>query len=223
VSSYPQLWWWIARSSGILTWALVTANIIWGLVASSRIFRNRGARPWTIDVHRYLGTLALVFLGIHMFAMWADSYTHFTASDLFVPFASAWRTRAVAWGIVGLYLLLATEITSWLMNRMPKRAWHLVHLSSYLIFVTATVHGYLAGADRNNVLVQWLALTGIVMVISATVARVATTKKAERSHHTRKNVKRILDGVAEAEGRPRRIPRAAATRPRDAESTTSAR
>jgi DMSO/TMAO reductase YedYZ heme-binding membrane subunit len=203
MSPDEQLWWWVARSSGIVAWALLTANLVWGLVAASRIIRNRGARPWLIDVHRYLGTLSLVFLGVHVFAMWADSYTHFGAADIFVPLASEWRSRAVAWGIVAMYLLAALEISSWLMGRLPKKVWHAIHLSSYALFVTATAHGLLAGADRSNALVQWGLLTGVALVASATWARVSTTRKADRIN-AGSRVERRRAGTSSTAGVPAR-------------------
>jgi DMSO/TMAO reductase YedYZ heme-binding membrane subunit len=63
-----------------------------------------------------------------------------------------------------MYLLLAVQITSRFMQRMPRKVWHTIHLSSFLIFASATIHGALAGADRSNLIVQWLALTGVTWV-----------------------------------------------------------
>ena len=49
-----------------------------------------------------------------------------------------------------MYLLVAIEITSLAMRKMPRRTWHAVHLTSYVLFVVATVHGLTAGTDRHN-------------------------------------------------------------------------
>ena len=57
---------------------------------------------------------------------------------MLVPFTGSWHPLAVAWGIVGMYLLVAIEITSLLRHRMSKRAWHAVHLLSYFLFATTT-------------------------------------------------------------------------------------
>ena len=64
-----------------------------------------------------------------------------------MPFTGSWHPVAVAWGIVGMYLLLAIEITSLVRHRMSKRAWHAVHLLSYFLFATTTVHLLTAGTD----------------------------------------------------------------------------
>jgi hypothetical protein len=178
----PQVAWYAARSSGLVAWALVTAGILWGLALSTRLVRRRGVPAWLLDLHRFLGTLSLVFVAVHLVALWADSYTAFAWSELFVPMASAWRPGAVAWGIVGTYLLVAIQVTSWLMRRLPRRLWHTVHLSSFGLFAVATVHGFQAGADRQTLVVEWLALTGGTLVVFLGVFRVLAPRRgAERA------------------------------------------
>jgi predicted ferric reductase len=162
--SWDKLSWYAARSSGIVAWALVTASILWGLALSTRIVRRRGAPAWILDLHKFLSTLSLVFVAVHVFALWCDNWVYFGPKELAVPMASPWRPGAVAWGIVATYLLIAIQVTSWMMARLPRRVWHSVHLTSIVLFAFATVHGFQAGADRTNVLVQWAALTGALMV-----------------------------------------------------------
>lgn len=176
----PKLWWWIARSSGIVAWALVTASILWGLALSTRLVRRRGVPAWLLDLHRYLGTLSVVFTGLHLAGLWADSYVEFGLRELFVPFASEWRTRAVAWGVVAFYLLAAIEATSWLMRRLPRKVWHAVHLSSIALFVFATVHTFLAGTDRGSLALQWFSFTGVIAVVFLLVFRVIAPKREAR-------------------------------------------
>ncbi len=173
-----KLTWYAARASGIVAWALVTASILWGLALSTRLIRRRGAPAWLLDLHKFLGTLSVVFVAVHVFALWADSYVHFGPRELFVPMTSEWRPGAVAWGIVAMYLLVAIELTSWAMRRLPRRLWRAVHLVSFPLFGAATVHGFTAGADNTNVLVQWAALTGGLLVFFLVTLRLL----ARRGH-----------------------------------------
>ncbi len=167
-----KLTWFVARSSGLMAWAVLTASLLWGLALSSRLIRRRGVPAWLNDLHKFLGTLAVLFTAVHMAALWFDRFVPFGVRESFIPMASKWRPGAVAWGIVSMYLLVAIQATSRLMRRMPRRVWHTIHLSSFVLFVTATVHGFAAGADRSNRLVQWLSLTGATLVVAMTVARV---------------------------------------------------
>ncbi len=160
-----QLAWYIARSSGITTWVLATASIVFGLALSTRLVRKKGVPAWLNTLHRYLGTLMLVFTAVHLAALVADNWVHFGLADLLVPMASSWRPGAVAWGVVALYLLVAIQVTSWCKRWLPRRLWHSVHLTSIPMFVFGTLHGFQSGADRNNVVVQWGALTGAAVVL----------------------------------------------------------
>jgi LPXTG-motif cell wall-anchored protein len=145
-----QLWWDIARAGGIVAWTLLAGSVVLGLFLSTRV-RPLDAPPvWTTDLHRFLGGLATIFVGVHVVAIMFDSYTHFGVADVLVPIASSWHPVWVAWGIVSMYLLLAVELTSLARRRMPRRLWRLVHISSLPLFAFATVHFAVTGTDAGN-------------------------------------------------------------------------
>ena len=166
-----KLSWYVARSSGMMAWALVTASILWGLALSSRLIRKRGVPAWLLALHRYLGTLSIVFVAVHLLALVADNFVYFGWKELFVPTASKWRPGPTAWGIAAFYLLVAIQVTSWLMSHLSRKVWHAVHLSSFVLFAAGTVHGFQSGADRTNRLVQWSALVGSVLIVTLLVFR----------------------------------------------------
>jgi DMSO/TMAO reductase YedYZ heme-binding membrane subunit len=162
----------------MVAWALVTSSILWGLALSAKLVRRKGVPAWLLDLHRHLGWLSIVFTAVHLLGLWADSFVSFGPREMFVPFASPWRARAVAWGIVAFYVLVAVEVTSWTKKWLPRRAWHAVHLTSFGLFATATVHAFLAGTDRTNVVVQWVVLTGTVMLVFMIAFRVSAPKRS---------------------------------------------
>jgi len=145
-----QLPWYVARASGLVGWALLAAATLWGLALSTKIFGTRPRPNWILDLHRMLGALALAFTGVHVSAILADQYVHFSLADVLVPFASKWRPGAVAWGVVGFYLLAAIELTSLLRAHIPKTLWRRVHYASFPLFVSATIHGLTAGTDTTR-------------------------------------------------------------------------
>lgn len=175
----PQLAWYVARASGMVAWAVVTASILWGLALSTRLIRRRGVPAWLLDLHRFLGMLSLVFVAIHLAALVADNYAYFGWRELFVLWASKWRPAAVAWGIVAFYLLVAVELTSLVMRRMSRKLWHAVHLSSFALFVGSTVHAFTAGADATNLVVQWVALTGGTLVTFLVLFRLLAPRRGQ--------------------------------------------
>ena len=179
-----QLWWYVARAAGIVSWALVAISVCWGLLLAGRPISGRSvgwARPHRLlDLHRYLGALAVVFTGIHVGALIADSYVHFDVVDVLVPFASSWRPGAVAWGVVAVWLLAAVELTSLAKRRLPPRVWHGVHLASYPLFAMATVHGLTAGSDAVNPLLRLAMVAAGSAVVGLTVYRVGQLSRPAR-------------------------------------------
>jgi predicted ferric reductase len=145
-----HLFWYTARAGGIVAWALLSASVIWGLWLSGRV-RPFGVRPaWILDLHRFLGGLATIFVGVHVLAILADSYTNFGPTDVLVPFASSWHPLAVAWGVVAMYVLLAVELTSLARDHLPHRVWRRIHMAALPIFVLSTIHYLSAGTDASN-------------------------------------------------------------------------
>ena len=68
-----QIWWFLARSSGIVAWALLTASVLWGIVLSTDLFPRNRRPAWLLDLHRWLGGLTCGFLGLHLVTLWADT------------------------------------------------------------------------------------------------------------------------------------------------------
>jgi len=179
--SAAQLWWYVARSGGLVAWGLLTASVIWGLLLSTKALGRRVRAAWLLDLHRFLGGAALAFTGIHAAALVADSTVHFELSELLVPLASTWRPVAVAWGVVAAYLLVAVEITSLLRRRLPRRWWRRTHMASLPLWALATVHGLTAGTDAANPVVLGGAVLGIVAVLTLALIRLTPAPVPDRT------------------------------------------
>jgi DMSO/TMAO reductase YedYZ heme-binding membrane subunit len=184
-----QTWWYVARSGGLVAWSLAALSVLWGFVLSSKLWRGRVSGPKLLDLHRFLGGLAVVFMAVHLLGLFADSYTHFGPVELLVPMTSDYRPGAVAWGVVAFYLVLAVELTSLLRNRLPERVWRAVHVLSVPVFVLGTVHGLLAGTDAHKAWVWWPAVLVTAFVVASFVARLvsigAPSRPGERPGRSR--------------------------------------
>jgi hypothetical protein len=168
-----QTWWYLSRASGIVAWGLLTLSMVWGLLLSTRMFDRRPSPKGLVDLHRFLGGIAVVFVGLHVATIVADSYVHFGAADVLIPFATGWHPLAVAWGVVAMWILLAVEITSLAMRYIPRRVWHAVHLSSYALFVSATVHAFAAGPDTRERLFELVCAGALAIVVFLTVVHIS--------------------------------------------------
>lgn len=170
-----KLWWYLARSSGIVAWLVLVLAVVWGALLAGRLVSRPGAPRWLTDVHRYLGGLGLALTGLHLAALAADGYVHFGWLETFVPFASTWRPAAVAWGVLAFYVLVAVEVTSLLKGRVPRHWWRAVHLSSYLAFWMATIHGITAGTDAGTPAFRFGATLAVGATTFAVLARILST------------------------------------------------
>jgi DMSO/TMAO reductase YedYZ heme-binding membrane subunit len=164
-----EMVWYVARASGIVTWALLAASVSWGLVLTTGTMSRRARPAWLLDLHRFMAGAALVFLAIHVGSIAADTYVHFGPVSLLVPFTGNWHPVAVAWGIVAMYVLVALEVTSLLRARVPRRLWRATHYASFPLFGLATLHALTAGTDRHDPLFRYgiLAVTGGVVTLAA--------------------------------------------------------
>ena len=183
-----NLSWYVARSAGLVAWALVSASVIWGLLVSTRSLSTRPGRGWVLDLHRFLGAVGVVFTAVHVAALAADSYVQFGVADLLVPFASEWRPAAVAYGVVAAYLLVAVEITSLLQRRLRRRVWRAVHLLSFPLWVLATVHLFAAGSDAGSPAVRYANLGTAATVLGLVVFRLALPRR-RRPHRAERPVR----------------------------------
>jgi DMSO/TMAO reductase YedYZ heme-binding membrane subunit len=206
-----KLSWYVSRASGLVAWGMVAASIIWGITLSSRLLKRRGIPAWLLDLHRYLAALAIIFSVVHLIGLWADNFVYYGWKELFIPFGTDWKPGPTAWGIVAFYVLVAIEVTSLLMRRMPRKYWHAVHLLAYPLFILGTVHGFQAGTDRSNKVVQWGALAVVEIVFGLTVFRALTYTPRKRKAR------------AAAAGTPAATTDTSTTTTTDASVTTAAR
>lgn len=172
----PQIWWYLARASGVVAWLMLATTVIWGILLPAKL-SDRQRPAWLLDLHRWVAGLTVGFVAIHLAALVADSYVDFGLADLAVPFVSDWKPFPVALGVLATWLLVIVQATSLAMKRLPRRTWHRIHLASYLTFFLASLHGTLAGTDATNRLYQATSIAALAAVIFATLFRIITRRR----------------------------------------------
>ncbi len=175
-----QFFWHLTRASGIVAWLLLTASVLWGIFLATDAFPAHRRPAWLLDLHRWLGGLAVGFVATHLGALVADSYVDFGLLDLIVPFASDWKPLPVALGVVALWGLVAVEVTSLARKRLSKRTWRAVHLSSYATFWLTSLHATFAGTDASSPLYVATSVTTLLAVVVAVTYRILRGRGAPR-------------------------------------------
>jgi methionine sulfoxide reductase heme-binding subunit len=176
-----QILWFATRGAGIVSLLLLTAVTCLGLLAVVRWQSASWPRFLTVELHRNLALLSLVFLGVHIVTAVLDPFTSLGWLAAIVSLASSYRPVAVALGVIALDLMLALVITSLLRERIGQRAWRAVHWLAYGTWPLAAAHGITAGTDTPAAWMLAVNAICILAVVGALIWRVA----AGRSNRSR--------------------------------------
>lgn len=164
--------WQASRAAGLVSFALLWASVIWGLLASSRPFSARVSRAAIVDWHRILSTVALTFAGLHAAVLMLDSHAGYGITDLLVPFAAEDSPLATAMGVVAFELGIAVAVSFRFRKHLGMRVWRGLHMLAYPVFVLALAHFIAIGTDAKSSLVLAAALLSGFSVVFATAFRV---------------------------------------------------
>ena len=169
-----QILWFATRGAGVVSLILFSVVATLGLLAVARTQSARWPRFLTVELHRSLALLSVVFLGVHIVTAVLDPFTHLGIASALVPLASSYRPLPVAFGVVSVYLGTAMVVTSLLRDRIGLRVWRAIHWAAYAAWPLAVEHTLTAGSDA---FAPWmLAVQGacIVLVSAALVWRISS-------------------------------------------------
>lgn len=158
--------WYLARATGIVALLLLTVTIVLGVLTSVRWQPRRLPRFVVEYVHRNVTVLVLALIAIHVATVVLDGFAPIGWLATVIPFISAYRPIWLGLGALGLDLLLAVAITSWLRHRVAFRVWRVLHWSAYGSWLVVLVHGLGTGTDTRQ--------TWALVVEGACVLAVAT-------------------------------------------------
>jgi ferredoxin-NADP reductase len=168
----PHIWWYITRSSATIAWVLLTANVLWGILLSTRIMRKIDNPAWLQDLHKYFGGTAIAMVALHLVTLMLDGWLSFTPAEVLIPFATDFKALPVALGIIAFYLMLVVQGTSLIMTRLPRRFWKGVHFSSYATLLLVAFHSGLTGTDISALWYRILSFSLIGIVTAAIILRI---------------------------------------------------
>lgn len=161
--------WALARASGLVAYALLTASVLAGLVLKARPFGTTLRPAVVTDLHRFLALLGLGALALHGLALLLDTAVPISLAHLLVPGIAPYRPLATGLGVLAAEMMLVVYVSFSLRKRIGTRAWRRLHWGSYPIFALATVHGLAAGTDSGATWAVGLygAATGAVLAATA--------------------------------------------------------
>lgn len=168
--------WYVARSSGIVAYALLSASVVVGILMAGKT-RFTWPRFAVEEVHRSLAILTAVFVLLHGATLLLDSVMPTSLVQELVPFTSGYRPFAVGLGVAAAELMAAVGISNALRKRLPHRVWRRVHYLTLAAWVLATGHGLLAGTDRFDPWFAAIAGAAISSTLMAAYARFSSPRR----------------------------------------------
>ncbi|MDQ0786940.1 ferric reductase-like transmembrane domain-containing protein [Streptomyces sp. B3I8] len=164
--------------AGVLSLVALSCSVIWGLVATDRIFLNTRQRLVAQAVHRTTAISSVAFLLLHVTVKLALDHTQFIAAV--IPFSLGFTGLA---GLIGLgsvagLLMIFTAITGALRSAFASPApvaarWRAMHMLAYPAWCCALVHGLYAGRAVKSPLFTVLYELCLVGVMAALALRSA--------------------------------------------------
>ena len=141
------LTWYLTRAGGLTLYLLLWASLMLGLGVTTKAADRLTSRSVVWSLHTFVTQLAYGFLGLHLISLLADSHVPFTVVDILLPFSSNAVEPWTGLGVVGMYVLLIIGISGPARRFIDFKAWKMIHLLSFPLFLLALLHGVKSGTD----------------------------------------------------------------------------
>jgi DMSO/TMAO reductase YedYZ heme-binding membrane subunit len=164
--------------SGVFALVALTAAVAAGLAATDRLVVSPAGRVTFQAVHRALSLAALGFLASHVLLEVLARRSH--AADAVVPFLATGRTLYLGLGTLAADLILLIAITGVARRQFAARwtaAWRGVHVTAYLAWPLAILHGLLGGRTAKPY-VDWSYGACVTAVAVALVVRLVAPRRS---------------------------------------------
>lgn len=176
-----QILWFATRGAGIVSMLLFTAVVVLGVITTMRWQSDRWPRFLTVELHRTISLLSVVFLVVHILTAILDPFTNLGLAAALVPFASSYRPLWVGLGVLSVYLGVAVLVTSLLRERVGLRLWRAVHWLAYASWPLAIVHSIESGSDSTA---PWMLAVYVLCIAPVVIAvgwRILAARGSNRS------------------------------------------
>ena len=186
----------LSNYAGLATIGLLTANILIGLLLSTKYNPMRGwphRRINTVLIHNYTGYAALAMVLLHPALLLLPNRVDFRVIDLLYPMNAPKQPYINSTGAAAAYLLALVVVTSYFRFDIGRRWWKRIHFTTYALFPLYAVHSILTDPalkdrsidylDGEKVYVE-LCVLAVVLAIGARV-RWQMRQPAPRVHRAR--------------------------------------
>ncbi len=168
--------WYLARTAGLVSFALLYISIFLGLSIRIPVL-NKIIKPcYSFSIHCWISLQALIFILIHSLSLLFDKFISFGFKDAFIPFASQSEfvnRNFLALGIMGLYLMIILVVSSYLRRFIGQKLWRIIHYLNIILYISVVFHSFFIGTDLKipvvrNVFIWFNAFLVFLMLVNLT-------------------------------------------------------
>jgi methionine sulfoxide reductase heme-binding subunit len=177
-----EVFWAIARGTGITAYVALTATLVLGIVARS------GRETWLgrfglQELHRTTAYLSVGLLLTHVVTLLLDTESGIGVVQALVPFTSAYARVWVGLGVLALWVLVLGAGSGLARQRLGPRGFKRLHVVTYALWPLAAFHFIGAGSDGRA---AWgLALVGVTSLAVAMAVVWRLTPTVDARHQVR--------------------------------------
>jgi len=142
--------WYLVRAGGLTAFLLLYTTLFFGVASTLPGIRKIFLPFLHSQLHCWIALQALIFALIHALSLLFDNYFNFSLIDIFIPLFSPYQPEWVAFGILGLYLMIILVATSYAKNYLSYRFWRIVHFSNLLLYALVFIHSFYLGTDLKS-------------------------------------------------------------------------
>lgn len=170
-----DLWWLIARASGVVALVLVSSAVVLGLAMAAKTLHGPARRRTAMRLHEDLAVIALVAIAVHGLSLLGDPWLKPGFSGIVVPFSMSYRPAFTGLGIVAGELALLLGPSFYLRRLIRARRWRRVHRLTPVVWVLAVIHTLGSGSDAGAVWLRVVVLAPLPVLAYLLIVRLLAT------------------------------------------------
>lgn len=179
-----QGWWIISRSSAMVAFVLVTASVFLGLTMAGKPLREPQFTKTMRALHEQTALAALVAIGIHIVAVFADPWLKPGVAGVAVPFVLSLNRFWNGIGVIAAYLAFLLGLSFYLRRHIGAKRWRMAHRATIVVYVLGLFHALGAGSDTGSlVFLVFAAVTAVPIAILFVYRLGAGRRAGERRRH----------------------------------------
>ncbi|WP_371659934.1 cytochrome b/b6 domain-containing protein [Streptomyces sp. NBC_00280] len=159
--------------AGVLSLVALSCSVIWGLVATDRVFLNTRQRLIAQAVHRTTAVSSVAFLLLHVSVKLALDHVSLIAALIPFSLGVTGTSGLIGMGSMAGLLMIFTAVTGALRSRFASPApvaarWRAMHMLAYPAWCFALVHGLYAGRQAKPVftIMYGLCLAAVIAALA---------------------------------------------------------